>query len=137
MQFKKFNCWTLEEDNLLKKYFYISRDLKFYGSHHSGIEFIKNKLLNHNINRTNSSINRRMNRLNLKYYSMNDKKILLNCVLCNKQFLTYERYIKRNKNKSKYCLMCKKNKFREWDLKNRERKLKYYKYYYRLKKQII
>jgi hypothetical protein len=130
MKINKLKQWTQEEDGILR---FIFNNTSFMGRHGSSHEQIKIELESYGLFRTTKAVSRRLNRLGLTFFSVNDQEVEVKCKDCKKLFKVSKRYLVR-KNKIKYCKKCFKIHQHDWDLEHRAEVLAYHKEYHRSKK---
>ena len=125
MELHKFRKWTESEIKALKEEF---ARIEFKGSHNPTHYRIKKALEQRGIDRSEKAISRKLNKLGLVYYKVNDNTTSGICEDCNKPIILKFRYLHR-KNKQKRCAKCQKKHRHDWDKLHEEESKVYHSKY--------
>ena len=126
IKFKKLKLWSKDEINLLK--FLFNKIPLQRNKTKSKTEIIRDELLKHGYNRSKKSIRRKLYRLNLTDFKINnERKIKVNCCDCGEEIEVRERYYKLYNTNNFRCEKCRERKRRNWSMT--EKGKLYYKYY--------
>lgn len=116
MELHKFRIWTESEIKALRKEF---ARIEFKGSHNPNHYRIKKALEKRGINRSEKAVSRKLNKLGLVYFKVNDNETLGKCEDCKKPIVLKIRYLNRE-NKQKRCAECQEKHRHDWDKLHKE-----------------